>query len=148
MKLIDLKPKIGSKRKLKEVGRGRGSGHGKTSCRGHNGQGQRAGKGKRAGFEGGQTPLYRRLPKFQTNERPNRRTWTVVNLSDLNTLTEHKEITPKLLLDKGIINSINDGIRILGNGEIKFSATIKANHFSSSAKQKIEACGGKWELIK
>ena len=147
MKLVDLKPAKGSRRKAKLVGRGSGSGHGKTSCRGNNGQGQRAGKGHRAGFEGGQTPLYRRLPKFQTNERPNRRCWTVINLRDLESLSTHKQITPELLLKEGIIDHLNDGVRVLGDGEIKFSATIKANYFSQSAKEKIEAVGGKWELI-
>lgn len=147
MRLIDLKSNKGSRRKAKEVGRGRGSGHGKTSCRGHNGQGSRAGKGKRLGFEGGQTPLYRRLPKFQTNEIPNRRFWTIVNLKDLEKLSDCKEITPKILLEKGVIDEINDGIRVLGEGEIKFNATIKASHFSRQAKEKIEKAGGKWEII-
>lgn len=147
MKLLDLKPKKGSRRKPKEVGRGRASGHGKTCCLGHNGQGQRAGKGARAGFEGGQTPLYRRLPKFQTNERPNKLIWSVINLSSLEKLSNHKEITPELLIEKGIIDKLNAGLRILGNGEIKFSASVKAHHFSNSAKEKIEAAGGKCELI-
>ena len=148
MKLVDLKPRDGSRRKPKEVGRGRSSGHGKTCCRGNNGQGQRAGGGMRPGFEGGQTPIYRRLPKFQTNERPNRRYWTIINLKDLEKVSGHKQITPELLLKSGVIDNLNDGLRILGNGEIKFSATIKAHHFSQSAKEKIEAAGGKCELIK
>ncbi len=147
MKLTDLKSARGSRKKPKEVGRGRASGHGNTCCRGDNGQGQRAGKGKRPGFEGGQTPLYRRLPKYQTNERPNKLTWSIVNLNDLERLSGAKVITPELLLEKGIIDSLNDGLRVLGSGEIKFSATIKANHFSAQAKQKIEASGGKCELI-
>ena len=147
MKLIDLKSAKGSRKKKKEVGRGPGSGHGKTSCRGNNGQGQRAGKGHRAGFEGGQTPIYRRLPKFQTNERPNKLIWTIINLSNLENLSSSKIITPELLLEKGVIDNLNDGLRILGNGEIKFSATIKAHHFSHSAKEKIESAGGKCELI-
>lgn len=147
MNLIDLKPKEGSRREKKEVGRGRGSGHGKTSCRGHNGQGQRAGKGQRLGFEGGQTPLYRRLPKMQTNERPNRLIWAIVNLSDLTELSSHKEITPELLLKEGIIKHLNDGLRILGDGEMTFSASIMAHHFSQQAKEKIEAKGGKCIII-
>lgn len=147
MKLIDLKPKDGSRRKSKVVGRGRSSGHGKTCCRGNNGQGQRAGKGMRRGFEGGQTPLYRRLPKFQTNERPNKRIYSVVNLADLEKLSTYKEITPELLLEKKIIYDINDGLRVLGDGNIKFPATIKANYFTESAKLKIEKAGGKWEII-
>lgn len=147
MKLIDLKPAKGSRREAKTIGRGTGSGWGKTSGRGNNGQGQRAGKGIRPGFEGGQTPLFRRLPKFQTNERPNRLIWTVINLHDLNKLSGEKQITPELLLKKGIIDYINDGVRILGKGEIKFSANIKAHHFSSSAKEKIEKAGGKCEVL-
>ena len=147
MKLTDLKSAKGSRRKAKGVGRGRASRHGKTCCRGNNGQGQRAGKGMRLGFEGGQTPLYRRLPKFQTNERPNRLTWSIVNLVDLEKLSSHKEITPELLVEKGIISHIYDGLRILGNGEIKFSVKIKAHHFSQSAKEKIEASGGQCEII-
>ncbi len=148
MELTDLKSAKGSRRARKEVGRGRASGHGKTCCRGNNGQGQRSGKGQRLGFEGGQTPLYRRLPKFQSNERPNRLCWTIVNLRDLEELSGLKEITPELLLDKGVIDKINDGVRILGDGELKFSATIKAHYFTESAKKKIEATGGKWELVK
>ena len=147
MKLIDLKSAKGSRRKAKEVGRGRSSGHGKTCCRGNNGQGQRAGKGMRLGFEGGQTPLYRRLPKFQTNERPNRRVWTIVNLSDLEKLSNQKQITPELLLEKGIIDKLNDGLRVLGDGDLKSSVSIKAHYFSRAAKEKIEASGGKCELI-
>lgn len=148
MKLLDLKSKKGSRKKAKLVGRGRSSGHGKTCCRGNNGQGQRAGKGRKIGFEGGQTPLYRRLPKFQTNERPNKKSWTIVNLSSLSKLSGHKEITPKLLLEEGIINKLGDNLKILGDGEIKFPATISAHHFSDGAKQKIEAIGGKCILIR
>lgn len=148
MKLADLKSNIGSRRRKKDVGRGRASGHGKTSCRGHNGQGQRSGKGRKTGFEGGQTPIYRRLPKFQTNERPNKLCWNVVNLCDLESLAGNKQITLELLLEKGIIEDQNDGLRILGSGELKFSATFIANHFSESAKKKIEAAGGKWEIPK
>ncbi|OGI20049.1 MAG: 50S ribosomal protein L15 [Candidatus Melainabacteria bacterium RIFCSPHIGHO2_02_FULL_34_12] len=147
MKLTELKPAKGSRRKSKNLGRGRASGHGKTCCRGNNGQGQRSGKGARAGFEGGQTPLYRRLPKFQTNEVPNQRNWTIVNLSDLEVLSKCKEITPQILLDKGIIDKLNDGVRVLGDGDIKFAVSVKANYFSKSAKEKIEAAGGKCELI-
>lgn len=147
MQLTDLKSAKGSRKRRKTVGRGPGSGHGKTSCRGNNGQGQRAGKGHRAGFEGGQTPIYRRLPKFQTNERPNRLIWSVINLGDLEKLSSSKVITPELLLENGIIDHLNAGLRVLGDGEMKFSATIKAHHFSNSAKTKIEAAGGKCELI-
>lgn len=148
MRLVDLKPKKGSRRKAKTIGRGRSSGHGKTCSRGHNGQGQRTGNTIRGGFEGGQTPLYRRLPKFQTNERPNKLLWTIINLSALEPLSECKKITPELLLEKGVIKKLGDGLRVLGDGEVKFATTIHANYFTNSAKQKIEAAGGKCELIK
>lgn len=148
MKLNDLKSKEGSRKKPKVVGRGISSGHGKTSCRGNNGQGQRAGCSIRAGFEGGQTPTYRRYPKFQTNERPNKRIWTVVNLKDLNVLSKCDVIDPAVLLEKNVISKINDGVRVLGNGELKFKATIKAHHISNSAKEKIEKVGGKWEICR
>ena len=147
MKLIDLKPAKGSRKRPKEVGRGTGSGHGKTSCRGNNGEGQRSGKGKRPGFEGGQTPTYRRLPKFQTNERPNKKEWAIVNLRDLEKLSSYKEITPELLLEKGIIDKIVDGVRILGEGKISFQSVIKAHHFSKQAKEKIEASGSKCIIL-
>jgi len=147
MQLVELQSAKGSRKKRKEVGRGPGSGHGKTSCRGNNGQGQRSGKGYRPGFEGGQTPLYRRLPKFQTNERPNRRCWTIVNLRDLERLSACKEITPQILVEKGIIDDINDGVRVLGEGELKFQVVIKAHYFTQTAKDKIESAGGKWEVI-
>ena len=147
MKLNDLKSAKGSRRRRKEVGRGTGSGHGKTSCRGNNGQGQRSGKGGKTGFEGGQTPIYRRLPKFQTNERPNKRQWVIVNLSDLEILSSHKEITPEILLKEGVVDKINDGVRVLGGGKINFQVSIKAHHFSKQAKEKIEASGGKCIVI-
>lgn len=151
MKLIDLKPKRGSRRKPKEVGRGRASGHGKTCCMGHNGQKQRAGFGMRTGFEGGQTPTYRRLPKFQTNERSNKRFFCIINLRDIEKLRasgcKSEQITPEILLEKGIIKDVKDGIRVLGDGNINFPLVIKANHFSKSAREKIEKAGGKCEII-
>lgn len=147
MKLIDLKPEKGSRKRAKRLGRGRASGKGNTCCRGDDGQGQRAGKGARPGFEGGQTPLFRRLPKYQTNERSNRLTWAIVNLKQLAKLSDCKEITAQLLLDKGIIDKLEDGLRVLGSGEISFACTIKANHFTAQAKEKIEKAGGKAEVL-
>lgn len=147
MKLTDLKPKSGSRKRPKVLGRGRASGHGKTCSRGNNGQWQRSGASLRGGFEGGQTPLYRRLPKFQTNERPNKQTYTIINLRDLEKLQGCKEITPELLLEKGIVDKLNDGVRVLGEGEIKFATCLKASHFSKSAKEKIERAGGKCEIL-
>ncbi len=147
MNLSDLKPAKGSRRKRKDLGRGRSSGLCNTCGRGDNGEGQRAGKGKRRGFEGGQTPLYRRLPKMQTNERANRLDYNIVNLSQLQKLSGEKEITIELLKEKGIIATIKDGLRILSKGEVKHAYTIKAYHFSEEAKKKIEAAGGKCELL-
>lgn len=147
MKLSDLKPKEGSRKRKKRLGRGRASGHGNTCCKGDDGQGQRSGYSQRPGFEGGQTPLYRRLPKYQTNERPNRLKWSIINLDDIEKLSNCKEITPQLLLEKGMIDKLNDGLRVLGSGDLKSAVTIKANYFSKSAKEKIEKAGGKAELI-
>lgn len=148
MRLIDLRANQGARRKKKRVGRGIGSGHGKTSCRGNNGQGQHDGKGRKPGFEGGQTPLYRRFPKFQVNERPNKLEWTIINLSCLEKLTGCKEITPSILLEKEIIDKLRDGVKVLGEGELKSPITVKAHKFSEAAKKKIEAAGGKWEEIR
>lgn len=147
MKLNELKSKDGSRKRSKVVGRGISSGHGKTSTRGNNGQGQRSGCSIRAGFEGGQTPLYRRYPKFQTNERPNKRVWTIVNLKDLQKLSKCNLIDPDTLLKEKVITKINDGVRVLGSGELDFKTLIKAHHFSDSAKKKIEKAGGKWEIV-
>lgn len=145
MKLSDLAPAPGSRKKRKRVGRGPGSGHGKTSCRGHKGQKARTGGGTRPGFEGGQMPLQRRIPKrgftniFQKQ-------YAVVNLSTLNKLSE-TAITPEFLIEAGIVKKALDGIKILGNGEITRAITVKAHSFSASAKDKIEKAQGKTEVI-
>ncbi len=145
MKLSDLSPAAGSCKKRKRVGRGTGSGHGKTSCRGHKGQKSRSGGGTKPGFEGGQMPLQRRLPKrgftniFQKE-------FAIVNLDVLNTLSEN-EITPELLVKEGIVKKVLDGVKILGNGEITKPLTIKAHAFSASALAKIEKAQGKAEVI-
>src|SRR3990167_687144 len=145
MRLSDLSPKQGSNKKKKRVGRGIGSGHGKTSCRGHKGQKSRTGGGTRVGFEGGQMPLYRRLPKRGfTNIF--RKDYAVVNLKDLDKLSE-SVVTPEVILEKGLIKDTKSGIKILGEGEIKKPITVKAHAFSASAKDKIIKAGGVIEKI-
>jgi len=145
MRLSDLSPKQGSNKKKKRVGRGIGSGHGKTSCRGHKGQKARTGGGTRVGFEGGQMPLYRRLPKRGfTNIF--RKDYAVVNLKDLDKLSE-SVVTPEVILEKGLIKDTKSGIKILGEGEIKKPITVKAHAFSASAKDKIIKAGGVIEII-
>ena len=144
MKLDELKPAQKTKKKT-VVGRGVGSGLGKTSGRGHKGQKARSGGGVRRGFEGGQTPLYRRLPKRGfTNIHA--KTYTEVTLSMLNK-SEASEVTAETLLAEGIIGKINDGIVILGTGNLEKKLTVKAKRFTKSAQEKIEAVGGKIEVI-
>lgn len=146
MKLHELSPAPGSKHSRKRVGRGTGSGMGKTSTRGHKGQWARSGGGVRPGFEGGQNPLYRRLPKRGFNNF-NRVEYAIVNLEDLNRFEEGTEVTPEFLISNGIVKNPKDGIKILGNGELTVSLTIKANKFSQSAVDKINAAGGQSEVI-
>lgn len=146
MKLHELSPAPGSKKIRNRVGRGIGSGNGKTSGRGHKGQNARSGGGVRLGFEGGQNPLYRRLPKRGFNNRF-RTEYAIVNLSDLNQFDAGTEVTPELLLQKGVIKNPKDGIKVLGNGELAVGLTVKANKFSQSAVEKIESAGGKTEVV-
>ncbi len=146
MRIEDLSPSPGSKKNVKRVGRGIGSGHGKTSCKGHKGQKARSGGGKRLGFEGGQMPLQRRLPKRGFNN-PFTKEYTIVNLKDIMRIEGVDVITPDVLLEKGIIKNPKDGIKILGSGEITRPITIKANGFSTAASAKIAAAGGKAEVI-
>jgi len=145
MKLSDLSPTEGSKKKKKRVGRGPGSGHGKTSCRGHKGQKSRSGGGTRPGFEGGQMPLQRRLPKrgFRNIFKKH---YAIINLKALNGISE-SVLTPEIFLEKGLIKNIKDGVKILGEGEITKPLTIKSHAFSASAKEKILKAGGKVETI-
>jgi large subunit ribosomal protein L15 len=145
MKIEDLRPALGRK-KAKRVGRGIGSGHGKTSCKGHKGQKSRSGGTKGPGFEGGQMPLQRRLPKrgFKSRFKVN---YSIVNLKDISRLEGLDIITPEVLVERGIIGDVKNGIKVLGEGEIQRPLTIKANAFSASAKAKIDASGGKCELI-
>lgn len=146
MKLSDLKPATGSNKKRKRVGRGDGSGHGKTSCRGHKGQGSRSGGGTKPGFEGGQMPLQRRLPK-RGFHNPFRIEMSIVNIEQLELFPSGSEVTPDLLARHGLINGKNKRVKILGEGSLSKSLTVKAHGFSSTAKGKIEASGGKAELV-
>jgi len=146
MKLHELSPAPGSKQTKRRVGRGTGSGMGKTATRGHKGQWARSGGGVRPGFEGGQNPLYRRLPK-RGFKNFNRVEYAIVNLEDLNQFAAGTEVTPEFLMESGIVKNPKDGIKILGNGELTVSLTVKANKFSQSAVEKIQAAGGKSEVI-
>lgn len=146
MKLHDLKPAEGSRKNRKRVGRGIGSGHGKTSGRGHKGQNARSGGGVRPGFEGGQNPIYRRLPK-RGFHNPNRKEYAIVNLSTLNRFEEGTEVTPALLKDAGVVKNFKDGLKILGDGELTVKLHVKAHKFSKSAQEKITAVGGTAEVI-
>ncbi len=146
MKLHELSPAPGSTKERKRIGRGTSSGTGKTAGRGHKGQNARSGGGVRPGFEGGQNPLYRRLPK-RGFVNPTRKEYAIVNIEELNNFAENTEITPELLKEQGIIKDAKSGIKILGNGDVTVKLTVKANKFSQSAVEKIEAAGGKTEVI-
>ncbi|MBF8438030.1 50S ribosomal protein L15 [Halanaerobiaceae bacterium Z-7014] len=147
MKLHNIKPKEGSKKKRQRCGRGIGSGRGYTSGRGANGQNSRSGGGVRLTFEGGQTPLFRKLPKRGFNNK-NKKDYTILNVYQLNAFKEGTEITPELLKESGFVNNIaSNGVKILGDGELDVSLTVKANAFTDSAIDKIEAAGGKAEVI-
>ncbi len=146
LNLHSLKPAKGANRKRKRVGRGPGSGNGVTAGRGHKGQKSRSGYSQRAGFEGGQMPLYRRLPKRGfTNIFAKK--WAVLNVADLNRLEDGSQVTPQSLLENKLIKKLGDGLRILGKGELQKKLTVQAHHFSASAKAKIEKAGGTAEVI-
>jgi len=147
MKLHELSPSKGSTHSKKRVGRGTGSGLGTTAGRGMNGQNSRSGGGVRPGFEGGQMPLFRRLPRKGFSNARFKKSWTILNVEELNVFENDTVITPELLIESGLIKKLNDGIKILGNGEIEKKLTIKANKFTQTAIQKIEAVGGKAEVI-
>ncbi len=140
------RPNPGARQERKRVGRGIGSGLGKTSGRGHKGQKARSGGSIRPGFEGGQMPLQRRLPKRGfTNIF--RKVYTVINLKDLERFAAGTEVTPRLLLDQGVIREVRDGVKVLGSGEVKVAMTVVAHAFSQSAFSKITASGGKAEVL-
>lgn len=146
MKLHDLKPAEGSVKTPLRKGRGTGSGLGKTAGRGHKGQKSRSGGGVRPGFEGGQMPLSRRLPKRGfTNIFA--KVYSLVNVSDLDVFEEDTVVTPEMLRETGLVRKLNDGIKVLGDGELTKKLTVQAHKFSKSAMEKIEASGGKAEVI-
>ncbi|MFD2640116.1 50S ribosomal protein L15 [Piscibacillus salipiscarius] len=143
MKLHELK---GSRKDRNRVGRGMASGNGKTSGRGHKGQKARSGGGTRPGFEGGQMPLFQRLPK-RGFTNINRKEYTIVNLETLNRFEDGTEVTPELLQEAGVISKVKSGVKVLGNGSLEKKLTVKAQKFSASAKEAIEAAGGQTEVI-
>ncbi|MBO1005200.1 50S ribosomal protein L15 [Pseudogracilibacillus auburnensis] len=146
MKLHELKSNEGSRKNRKRVGRGMASGHGKTSGKGHKGQNARSGGGVRLGFEGGQTPLFQRLPK-RGFTNINKKEYAIVNLDTLNRFDENTEVTPELLLETGVVSKVKSGVKILANGAIDKKLNVKAHKFSTAAKEAIEAAGGKTEVI-
>jgi large subunit ribosomal protein L15 len=146
MDLSSLKYAPGSIRKRKRVGRGQGSGHGKTACRGHKGQRSRSGAGVRPWFEGGQMPLQRRIPKRGfTNIF--KKEYQIVNLKELAGLKRIKTVTPEALFEKGLVSNKNKPVKILGDGELKSALEVSAHAFSASAKEKIEKAGGKVSVL-
>lgn len=147
MRLHELKPPAGARSSAKRVGRGIGSGHGKTSGRGQKGQKARSGGGVRRGFEGGQTPLFQSLPKRGFSNKRFRTAWSIVNTGALNSFAAGTVITPQLLQESGLIKSQKNGIKILGKGELAKELTVKAHSFSAQARQKIETAGGRAEVI-
>lgn len=147
MKLNNITPTEGAFKERKRVGRGTGSGLGKTSGKGHKGQNARSGGGVRVGFEGGQLPLFRRLPKRGFSNAKFKIRYATINLSDLEIFAEGTEVTPTLLKEMGVIKNSLDGIKVLGNGKLTKKLNVKANKFSETAKKEIEALGGTTEVI-
>ena len=147
MKIYDLVPAPGSVKEHKRKDRGAGSGNSTTTRKGHKGQNARSGGGVRPGFEGGQMPLQRRLPKRGFRNYPFRKEYQIVNVDFLNEFEDGTVVTAEELLSKGFISDLNTAVKILGDGELEKKLTVKANKFSESAKQKIEAAGGKVEVL-
>ncbi len=146
MKLENLSPSLGSKKTPKRIGRGHGSGHGKTSGKGHKGQKARSGGGVRPGFEGGQMPLQRRVPKRGFNNIFAKNIVSI-NVAALNRFEDGSVVDSNMLIEAGIVKNIHDGVKILAGGNLDKKLTVKASAFSESAKQKIESLGGKAEVI-
>lgn len=146
MKLHELSPVSGSKKESKRIGRGHGSGQGKTSGKGHKGQKARSGYSRRAGFEGGQMPLQRRIPKRGFNNIFAKEIVTV-NVGSLNVFKEGSVVDNNAIIEAGLAKKAKDGIKILGNGDLKKNLNVKVSAYSESAKKKIEAAGGKAEVI-
>ena len=147
MKLHELSPAEGSVKEGFRKGRGAGSGNGKTAGKGHKGQNARSGGGVRPGFEGGQLPLYRKLPKRGFNNYRFAKQYAVINVQSLNKFNDGEVVDSAALLSAGIIHNVFDGVKVLGEGDIAKKLTVKAAIFSASAKEKIEAAGGKTEVV-
>ena len=147
MKLHELSPAEGSVRENYRKGRGAGSGNGKTAGKGHKGQNARSGGGVRPGFEGGQLPLYRKLPKRGFNNFRFGKKYAIINVQSLSKFSDGEVVDAQALLSAGIIHNVFDGVKVLGEGEIAKKLTVKAAIFSASAKEKIEAAGGKTEVV-
>ncbi len=147
MKLHTMKPQDGARTARKRVGNGTGSGLGKTCGKGHKGQNARSGGGVRPGFEGGQLPLYRRLPKRGFTNANFKTEYAVINLSDLNKFEDGAVVTPELLKEMGILKNQLDGVKVLGNGLLEKKIVVRAHKFSNVAKEQIEKLGGKAEVI-
>ncbi|MDP8262906.1 MAG: 50S ribosomal protein L15 [Candidatus Ancaeobacter aquaticus] len=142
MELWNLKNTRGARKAKKKIGRGPGSGHGKTSTRGHKGQKSRSGASSRPGFEGGQMPLHRRLPK-RGFRNPFKKYYTIINVADLNSFSDGDTVSVEVLKEKKMIKNVKHGVKVLGNGDVKKKVTVIADCFSAVAKKKIEECGGK-----
>lgn len=147
MKIEELKPAEGSSKRVKRIGRGVGSGHGKTSCKGHKGQKARSGGAKWAGFEGGQMPLQRRIPKRGFSNFKFSKEYAIVSLDAIAGISGIDVISPDILLEKRIIRDIKDGVKVLSNGDLTRPVTVRANAFSSAALDKIQKAGGIAEVI-
>ena len=147
MKLHELSPAEGSVKASFRKGRGAGSGNGKTAGKGHKGQNARSGGGVRPGFEGGQLPLYRKLPKRGFNNARFGKQYAVINVKSLNIFNDGDVVDSAALLNAGVIDTLNDGVKVLGEGELTKKLTVCAKVFSASAKEKIEAVGGKTEVV-
>jgi large subunit ribosomal protein L15 len=144
--LSNLRPPRGSRHRKVRVGRGMGSKLGKTAGRGNKGQKSRSGYSRRRGFEGGQMPLHRRIPK-RGFHNPFGREMAIINVASLNAFSKGEVVTPELLLERGILSARRDGVKVLGDGELKVALTVQAHAFSKSAEQKIAAAGGKAEIV-
>lgn len=147
MRLHDLKPKKGSKTRRRRVGRGIAAGQGASCGFGMRGQKSRSGTGTKPGFEGGQMPLYRRVPKLKHFTVINRRHYTIINVRSLASLPANTEVTLDSLMEVGIVTQNDGPLKILGDGELNVSLTVKAAAFTGSAKEKIQAAGGTWEIV-
>ncbi|MBW1816431.1 MAG: 50S ribosomal protein L15 [Deltaproteobacteria bacterium] len=146
MKIHELSPAKGARKARKRVGRGPGSGHGKTACRGHKGQKSRSGGGPRPGFEGGQMPLQRRLPKRGFSNLF-RKQYSVVNVRDLDRFEPNAQVDSEAFMERGLVKQVRDGVKLLGNGDISHPLQIKVHKVSRTARQKVEAAGGTVDLV-